>query len=56
MEERFCNWQDDEDSVLQMGTERYNSDGKGDHIPIIYGDYFFVEAILKLRGEEFLAW
>ena len=56
MEKRFCNWQDDEDSVLQMGTERYNSDGKGDHIPIIYGDYFFVEAILKLRGEEFLAW
>ena len=56
MEERFCNWQDDEDSVLQMGTERYNSDGKGDHIPIIYGDYFFAEAILKLRGEEFLAW
>ncbi len=56
MEERFCNWQDDEDSVLQMGTERYNSDGKGDHIPIIYGDYFFAEAILKLRGEQFLAW
>ena len=56
MEAKFCNWEKNEDSVLQMGTERYNSDGKGDHIPIIYGDYFFTEAILKLRGEEFLPW
>ena len=56
MEEKFCNWEKNEDSILQMGTERYNSDGKGDHIPIIYGDYFFTEAILKLRGEEFLPW
>ena len=57
MEKTFCNWEENEDSVLQMGTEMYHSvNGKGDHIPIIYGDYFFTEAILKLRGEEFLPW
>ena len=57
MEKKFCNWEENEDSVLQMGTELYHSvNGKGDHIPIIYGDYFFTEAILKLRGEQFLPW
>ena len=53
MEKEFCNWSDDEDSILQMGTERYT---RGIHIPIIYGDYYFVEALYKLRGNEFLSW
>ena len=26
------------------------------HIPIIYGYYFFTEAILKIQGEKFLPW
>jgi unsaturated chondroitin disaccharide hydrolase len=55
MEASFCNWEDSEDAVLLMGTEMYHKD-TGNHIPIIYGDYFFAEAILKLRGEEFLPW
>ena len=29
---------------------------RGVHIPIIYGDYFFTEAILKIKGEKFLPW
>ena len=53
LEKNFCNWDENEDSILQMGTEMYN---KGVHKPIIYGDYFFTEAILKLRGSEFLPW
>ena len=60
MEKAWCNWEENEDAVLMMGTERYvHEDGigaKGLHIPIIYGDYFFTEAILKLRGSEFLPW
>ena len=56
MEAEFCNWEDNEDSILQMGTEAYNSKESGTHIPIIYGDYFFVEAILKLKGSDFLPW
>jgi unsaturated chondroitin disaccharide hydrolase len=51
--EKFCNWDDDEDSVLQMGTEAYSH---GLHMPIIYGDFFLVEAILKLKGNDFLIW
>ncbi len=53
MEKNWCNWSESEDSILQMGSEMY---GRGVHEPIIYGDYFFVEAVLKLRGSEFLPW
>ncbi|MBO5240540.1 MAG: glycoside hydrolase family 88 protein [Clostridia bacterium] len=53
MESSWCNWSKNEDSILQMGSERYT---KGIHMPIIYGDYFFAEAILKLKGTDFLAW
>ncbi len=60
MEKAWCNWDENEDSILQMGTERWVEnpvDGeKGVHIPIIYGDFFFAEAILKLRGSDFLPW
>jgi Rad3-related DNA helicase len=53
MEKEWCNWEESEDSILQMGTEAY---GWGHHMPIIYGDFFFTEAILKLKGSGFLVW
>ncbi len=53
MEEKWCDWTEREECILQMGSERYTG---GIHIPIIYGDYFFTEAILKLKGNPFLAW
>ena len=53
MEKNWCDWSENEDSILQMGSERYE---RGHHKPIIYGDYFFAEAISKLKGVEFLPW
>ena len=53
MEKEWCDWSETEDSILQMGSERY---GGGMHMPIIYGDYFFTEAVLKLKGCDFLPW
>lgn len=53
MEHNWCNWDESEDSILQMGSEMYT---KGIHISIIYGDYFFAEAVLKLKGSEFSPW
>lgn len=47
LERNHCNWSDDEDSILQNGTEAYS---RGHHIPIIYGDYFFAEGIYRLMG------
>ncbi len=56
-DEHFCNYSEDEDSVVQMGTERYPHESmKGVHIPIIYGDFFFAEALLKLKGNDFFIW
>ena len=54
----FCDYCKDNDALVKMGTERYPQNGnfKGVHIPIIYGDFFFAEAMLKLKGEEFLIW
>ena len=56
-DEHFCNYDGDEDSLVQMGTLRYPHESMDEvHIPIIYGDFFFVEAMSKLKGENFLIW
>ena len=54
MEAKFCDWTEEKDAILLFGSEDYH--GRGHNMPIIYGDYFFTEAILKLKGTEFLAW
>ncbi|MCL2837792.1 MAG: glycoside hydrolase family 88 protein [Oscillospiraceae bacterium] len=54
LEEKFCNWDEDYDSILQMGTSAYS--GQNHHLNLIYGDFYFVEAILKLKGSDFLIW
>lgn len=56
LEEKYCDWSDTEDSILQMGTEAYVCRDIGRHAPIIYGDYYFIEAIYKLRGNDMLFW
>lgn len=53
LEEKHCNWTNEEQSILQNGTEAY---GRGVHMPIIYGDFYFVEAVFKLKGYDFLIW
>lgn len=58
-DEHFCNYEEDDDALVLMGTERYphtEAGRRGLHIPIIYGDFFFVEALCKLKGREFLIW
>ncbi len=55
MDEKFCDWDAERDSILQCGTERYHGE-KGRHIPIIYGDYFFIEAIYRLKGFNPVFW
>lgn len=55
LEEKYCDWNPDRDGILQYGTVAYEREGLV-HVPIIYGDYFFVEGILRLRREAFLIW
>lgn len=56
MGEKFGDFSTDTDPVLLMGTEAYHAQERGKHIPIIYGDYYFAEALYKLRGGDVLFW
>ena len=58
-DKKFCNFEDTEDALVLMGSERYPTEEsywQGVHKPIIYGDFFFVEALCKLKGREFFIW
>ncbi|MBE6635622.1 MAG: glycosyl hydrolase family 88 [Ruminococcaceae bacterium] len=62
MTEKFVDWNPENDHMLGYGSVRYPVPGTyteeqaGVHISIIYGDYFYTEAVLKLLGAEFFAW
>ena len=60
--ERFSDYNPDTDVMISHSTVRYPIPDKFDekqagvHIPIIYAEYYFVEAVLKLLGSDFLPW
>ncbi len=60
--QNFANLDPNTDDMIGMGSGRYpvpgvyNERQANVHISIIYGDYFFTEAILKLLGSEFFTW
>ena len=55
MEKNCINWEKDDPALLTMCTTAYH-DQKGHHITMNYADYYFVEAINKLRGQRKLFW
>ena len=55
----WANYDENIDYLVGMGSERYpnnESELSTVHIPIVYGDFFYVEALHKLRGNEFFIW
>ena len=59
--EKFCNFDPERDDMLGYGTDRcprepFKFENCGVHIPIIYGDFFYTEALLKIMGSEFFMW
>ena len=58
--EKFVNFDHDKDYTVAYGSGRYPCDGDlkkaNVHVPIIYGDYYLAEALLKLKGSTFLPW
>ncbi|MBE5939053.1 MAG: glycosyl hydrolase family 88 [Lachnospiraceae bacterium] len=56
MDKAFCNWNVEEDGILYYGRTDYNSPAKDEEISIIYGDYFFTEAVLRLLNKDFFIW
>jgi len=55
IDKAFCNWNPQEDSVLQMGSHSYHKVEER-HRHIIYGDFFLTEALYKLSDGEILFW
>lgn len=54
-EERFANMDPDTDGILFGGSVMYHNDPLADQA-FIYNDYFFLEAILRLRGRYLMIW
>lgn len=54
LDEQRSDWSDQTDAILLNGTGAYHSEEH--HFSIIYGDYYFMEAIFKLKGEDLFLW
>jgi unsaturated chondroitin disaccharide hydrolase len=54
-DKKFCNWDVNYDSIVAMGSGSYFTEHDR-HVPIIYADYFFIEAVLRLLDKDILIW
>lgn len=52
--DKRCNWTENCDHIVEKCTAAYHD--KEHEFSIIYGDYYFIEAIWKLTGEEAFIW
>ena len=52
--EKSCNWNEEEDNLLTKCTAAYHD--KDHEFSIIYGDYYFLEALAKLNDRELFIW
>ncbi|MFC6169318.1 glycoside hydrolase family 88 protein [Loigolactobacillus jiayinensis] len=54
-EARYADWSLMEDGVIGGGTEAYHRPATYE-VPLIYSDYFFTEALLRLQGQALFVW
>ena len=54
--DRCCDWSGDACGLLTKCTASYHDDAAGVHTNIVYGDYFFIEALAKLHGTDPMLW
>ncbi len=56
-DKKFCNWDPQQDAIVGGGTFFYHDPtGADTEVPIIYGDYYLIEAVLHLLGKELFIW
>jgi len=55
LDERCGAWDGGEEGLLRMGAGNV-PEGQNINVSLIYGDYFFVEALAKLRGHREVFW
>ena len=56
LEPRFCDWDPGRDSIVQEGSAQYKELDGQNGVPLIYADYFFMEAIHRLLHPDFQVW
>ena len=49
--DKNCNYKEDEMRLLENGSASY-SVTSGMHLPYIFGDYYLLEALMKLEGND----
>lgn len=54
LEQSRCNFECDNDGILQNCTAAYHNPVK--HENFTYGDFYFMEAMFKLKGGDFFIW
>ncbi|WP_339320415.1 glycoside hydrolase family 88 protein [Paenibacillus sp. FSL R10-2734] len=54
LDENRCDWTTGSDCILINGSSAYHNNDK--HSAIIYGDYYFMEAVFKLKGNDLNVW
>lgn len=54
LDEQCCHYGEDRDNFLEKCSGSYH--GKDIHIPMIYADYYYMEALFKLRGGDVFFW
>ena len=55
IEKKYADWSPEVDGLIGFATGSYH-DTAATEVPIIYADYYFVEAILRLLSADFLIW
>ena len=53
LDKDFCCYDESDDAIVQWGTVMYTA---AQNRNLVYADYFYAEALLKLKGSEFLPW
>ncbi|WP_372629837.1 glycoside hydrolase family 88 protein [Cohnella sp.] len=54
LDESRSDWSESSDAILQNGSGAYHASSH--HHAIIYGDYYFMEAVFKLKGDDLYLW
>jgi len=55
IEHAYADWNPDTDGIIGYSSHSYHN-SEETHVSMIYGDYFFIEALLRLKGDVLTIW
>ena len=54
LHEKRCDYSEKRDNIVTKSTEAYHREPR--ETAIIYADYYYLEALLKLKGKALFIW